>query len=546
MAKKSRRTSAAKAPAFQPQNNAGNLPASTGSARTYPIWQPWNSKAIEQMVRTRDQVQISRFLQEKIPQLEYACQSLPREAIGKGIGLKSVSVNTDFRKAATALFKVWADSPAVDIRKESTFYQLQSRWLSALLGDGECFPQMVLDADKSQEWSLHDRSRRALQVQTLLRDQLTSGTLNTNELSAGRWLDGLQFNKLDQLTTVRVNLTTGQFNQPAQFTDIQVYNALGQRTIFHLKNNRRFNQYHGSPACFQSNEDLLDILDLKALRKHSAKVRASLLGATTTRDGKALNAMQAVMAAENIPDPNNTGQIVDSQRRFVEIGEGAVFIPMSDQETMTFFNSQTEAVPFREIIQDLLYPFIFTFGYPPEWIFMRGKVGGTEYRGLVQQVARAHQNLRNLLQPLLQWIWEKIIGNAMMKGGPLEQFWNVEDWSAIDFIADPDPSVDLGRDDKADQTRIDANQLTAADYIEKNSGHDAATVQQASVMEKLSLVAYAIAEGKKIGIPASIATILAIPSPKLQAAAGLIAALSPDSIAADLSSLDTPPANPDA
>jgi hypothetical protein len=536
MAKKSSQKPAAKAPAFSPQNNAGDLPPSTGLTRTYPVWQPWNSRFVEQMVKSRDRVQISRFLQEKIPQLEYACQSLPREAVGKGINLKSISKDPAFRKAATDYFRTWADSTAVDLRKESTFYQLQARWLSAMFGDGECFQQMVIAGDKAQEWSLHDRSKRAIQIQTFLRDQLTSSTLPQSQITEGRWIDGLQFNDLDQLTNIRVNLSTGLYSTVLKYKDVPVFNGLGGKMVFHLKNCRRFNQYHGDPACFQSNEDLLDILDLKALRKHSAKVRASLLGATTTRDGQVPNAMQQVMAGEQSGNPK-----VDTGRRFMQIGEGAVFIPMSDAETMTFFNSQNEAIPFTQIISDLLYPFLFTFGYPPEWIFMRGKCGGTEYRGLVQQVARAHQKMRGLLEPLLQWIWEKVIGNARMPGGALYPFAQVEDWSSIDFIADPDPSVDLGRDDKADQTRIDANQLTAADYIEKNSGNDPEHVQQASVSEKLNLVAYAIAEGKKLGIPASIATILAIPSPKLQAAAGLIAALSPDSIAADLSGLDTPP-----
>lgn len=519
-----------------PQNSAGNLPASTGSTRTYPVYQPWSSKEIERMQKSRDRVQISRFLQEKIPQLEYACQSLPREATGKGIALKSVSANRDFAKAATAHFRLWADSPAVDLRKEKTFYDLQPRWLSAMLGEGECLPQIVMGDETTQQWSLHDRSRRAIQIQTFLRDQLTSGAQSTQQLTDGRWMDGLKFNQLEQLETVRINTSTGPlYSQPTQFTDIQVYNQFGQKTIFHLKNDRRFNQYHGDPTIFQSNEDLLDYLDLKALRKHSAKVRSTLMGATTTRDGKTLKSMQNIMVSEQTGTP-----ATDTGRRFVEIGEGAVFLPMSTDEAFNFFTSTTEAVPFRDILQDLLYPFIFGFGYPPEWIFMRGKVGGTEYRGLIEQVRRAHQNLRLLLQPLLQWIWEKVIGNAMMKGGALEQFATVEDWAAVDQIADPDPSVDLGRDNKGDMERMDANLLTAADYIEARYGHDADTVRKASVREKIDLVAYAIEYGKTVKVPSSIATILAIPSPKLQAASGLVAALSPETIAADLAAASAP------
>lgn len=209
---------------------------------------------------------------------------------------------------------------------------------------------------------------------------------------------------------------------------------------------------------------------------------------------------------------------------------------------MEFFMSEKEAVPFRDILQDLLHPFIFTFGYPPEWIFMRGKVGGTEYRGLIEQVRRAHQNLRLLLAPLLQWVWEKVIGNAMMPGGPLYPFADVTDWAAVDQVPDADPSVDLGRDNRADMTRLDANLMTAEDYIESRTGHDSQSIRQASIIEKLDDVHFAIREGEKRGIPASIATILAIPTPKLQAASGLVAALSPETIAEDLATTKPAPA----
>lgn len=537
MARSKKTTPAARARKAVAQNSAGTLPASTGTTRTYPVYQPWNSKAIETMSKSRDKVQISRFLQDKIPQLEYACQQLPREACGKGIGLKSISTNPDFRKAATALFRTWADSSAVDLRKEQTFYELQPRWLSAMLGDGECFPQMVIDEARAKEWSLTDRSRRALQIQTLLRDQLTNGTQTNIQLNEGRWVDGLQFNKLDQLTTVRVNLDTQTLGRSTKYLDVPVYNALGGKMIFHLKNNRRFNQYHGDPAVYQSNEDLLDVLDLKALRKHSAKVRATLMGATTTPTGKVLNCMEGVMTGEQTGTP-----ATDTGRRFMEIGEGAVFLPLTTSETMEFFMSEKEAVPFRDILQDLLHPFIFTFGYPPEWIFMRGKVGGTEYRGLIEQVRRAHQNLRLLLAPLLQWVWEKVIGNAMMPGGPLYPFADVTDWAAVDQVPDADPSVDLGRDNRADMTRLDANLMTAEDYIESRTGHDSQSIRQASIIEKLDDVHFAIREGEKRGIPASIATILAIPTPKLQAASGLVAALSPETIAEDLATTKPAPA----
>ena len=508
------------------------LPASSGSYRTMPTWQPWSNKQLERIQRSRDIVQISRFLQSEngIPQVRYACRQLPREAVGKGIGAKSISKNPDFVRDATEIFAKWADSPAVDLRKEQTFFQLQAGWLSAMLGDGECFLLPVFEPT-GIGWSLNDKSKRAFQLQSITRDQLTDG--NVKDTIAERCIGGLFYNKLDQLVKIRLNQDdTASFNS-TKYTDIAAINAMGHRNVFHLKDPARLNQYHGDPAIFSAGKDLLDVLDLKALRKHSAKVRAALLGATVTKDGKVLNAMQQVLTAEQTGNP-----AADTGRRFVEIGEGAVFIPLSDSEQFNFFNNPNEGVPFKQILEDLLHPFIFEFGYPPEWIFMRGKVGGTEYRGLLEQVKRAHEGLRSKLYPLIQWIWEKVIGTAMMPGGALARYATVEDWNVIDFVTDPDPSADAGRDHKAQMERLGENLITPDDLVELLTGNDGRRTREAAVLQKLELISYAIEQAKARGIPASIATIIALGQRTTSSSSSALTTLSPESIAADLAALD--------
>lgn len=517
------------APAADITNAA--LPASSGGYRTTPTWQPWSNKQIERIQRTRDIVQISRYLQSEngIPQVRYACRQLPREAVGKGIGAKSISANPDFVREATALFAKWADSPAVDLRKEQTFYQLQAGWLSTMLGDGETLVLPVFDPT-GIGWSLNDKAKRAFQLQSITRDQLTNG--DVKDTLTERCIQGLFYNKLDQLIKIRINQDDTSSLTSTKYTDIAAINAMGQRNVFHLKDPSRLNQYHGDPAIFASGKDLLDVLDLKALRKHSAKVRAALLGATVTKDGKVLNAMQQVLTAEQTGNP-----AADTGRRFVEIGEGAVFIPLSDSEQFNFFNNPNEGVPFKQILEDLLHPFIFEFGYPPEWIFMRGKVGGTEYRGLLEQVKRAHEGLRAKLYPLIQWVWEKVIGTAMLPGGPLAPYSTVGDWNVIDFVTDPDPSADAGRDHKAQMERMGENLITPNDLVELLTGNDGQRTREAAIDQKLSLISYAIQRAKERGIPPSIATVLAL-GQRTSSSSSLLTTLSPESIAADLAAMD--------
>jgi hypothetical protein len=515
--------------------------ATPGSYRSTPRYTPWSLKSVERMQRSKDIVQISRFLQseEGIPQVRYGIQQLPREAVGKGIGCKSISQNADFRREATALFKKWAESPAIDIRKEHNLFAIQPMLLSAMLGDGELFILPVYEP-AGASWSLNDRSKRAFQIQLVSRDQLTNGDVPTSAARTLRWFDGLQYNGLDQLQLLRLNQdaeATG-YTPSKKFTDIAAVNAMGHRNIFHLKDPTRIHQYHGDPIIFASGRDLLDSLDLKALRKHSAKVRASLLGATTTRDGKMLNAMQQIAVAEQSGTP-----AADTGRRFVEVAEGAVFLPLSDNESFNFFNNPSEGIPFRDILADLIHPFLFELKYPPEWIFTRGKVGGVEYRGLLQQVARAHEGLRARLYPFLEWLWEKVIGTAMQPGGPLYAYATVPDWNQIDFVTDPDPTVDAGRDNKADLENLGENLITPDDFIERRTGMDGEAVRHAAIEQKLNSIRFAISQATgtpidQVKIPASIAIAVGMGLKTLQAAAGTLNTLSPETLAADIAAID--------
>ncbi len=504
--------------------------------RSYPTLIPWNSKIQETSWQSRERVRISRFLQDTLPVIAYCCQALPKEAVGGGVGLKSISINPEFREASTALFRKWADSEAVDTRKESSFYALQSRLLSAIFGDGEVFVQKVaarqLDDngnDSTLDWSLNDKTRRRLQLQVYTRDQV--GSNGTPVKNDERWNDGILYNALDQIQKVRVLQTTSSILQTGDnaFTDIPSVN------IKHLKRSIRFNQYHGTPIFFSGESDLLDALDMKAIRKHAAKIKSAIMGATVTQNGQVPMAMQSMMAKGVSGNP-----ATDNGRRYAEIFGGAVMIPLAQNEDVKWFQAQ-EAMPYSEFIEELISPVVYTFDIPPEWIFALGKLSGSAQRAVLAKVRKAYARMRELLQPFLQWVWEWIIGDAMLNG-PLKQFSDVEDWNHIDFVADPDPSVDLFRDYKSDKDKILGNLGTVEDYIEATTGGSGVAVRHAAIDEKLDNIRYALARAtgkdiKDVTVPPSLAVICAIDPTLLQAAQGIVATLSPDQIAADLAAI---------
>jgi hypothetical protein len=75
-----------KAPVFSPTNALG---PTTGTVRVAPQ-RMWSNKSLEGMAKNRNRVEVSRFLQDEIPVVKYAVQTLPKEAIGKGLGTQII------------------------------------------------------------------------------------------------------------------------------------------------------------------------------------------------------------------------------------------------------------------------------------------------------------------------------------------------------------------------------------------------------------------------------------------------------------------------
>lgn len=478
------------------------LPATTGGVRVSPSITYRRSKDIERLSVSRDRVAVSRFLQEALPFAYYCTNTLPEEAVGRGIGVKSISSNPEFKKAATEYFNRWANSPAVDLRKKLDFYGIQPLLLATILGDGEFFVQKVQAEDEmARSWMLSDTSKRRLQLQLFTRDQLVNGPGGVGE----KWNDGLRLNDFDQTVEYRVQLETRA--GVAQFATIPA------GVMFHGAKLSRINQVHGQPWLLDG-KDMLDSLDIQAIRKHAAKVKAAFLGATVTDDGNIPEALAHVMSKGMSGTPQ-----ADNGQRYAEIFGGAVMVPLQRGQSVNWFNQQ-EAMNYGQLIEELLSPFVYRFGYPPEYIWKLGSLGGTASRAVLAKVSRAHQRLRSLLHPFLQWVWDWVIGDAVLFG-ELRRFAQVGDWNEIDFVSDPDPSVDSGRDEKAEMARLENNAATMEEYTEKRTGGSGVAVRQERITEKLEDMRFAIQTAKAMGLPPGLAMLRAIPPSEMMAMAGL-------------------------
>jgi len=486
------------------------LSATTGVPRTAPTRVTWRDKLRDRIHETRDRVLVSRFLQDTLPFAFYLTHTLPEEAVGRGIGIKSISTDREFAKRATDLFRRWADSRAVDLRKEATLYELQPLWLATILGDGETFVQkMAAQMEGAGSWKLQDRNKRRLQLQSFTRDQLTNPTSREDQqANPGRWIDGIRVNGLFQ------NDGYGVITESADGT-ASGFSVVNGPLMHHAKKATRLNQVHGNPWMFCGASDLLDSLDITAVRKHAAKIKSAFMGATVTRDGDIPKSMQSMITR------GDTGTTpADNGKRYAEIFGGAIVLPMAADEDIKWFQAH-EAMDYGRFIEEIVSPMVWVFGYPPEYVFQKNLTGPNQ-RAILSKVAKAHERMRSLLYPVLQWVWDWVIGDALVSG-ELRDIKNPPlDWNQVDFVADPDPSIDLGRDERIEIERLRGNAGTMEDYIERRTGGSGEAVRHARIAEKLDDIRYAVSEAKRLGIPAGLAMVRAMDPVELQAMAGAL------------------------
>jgi hypothetical protein len=144
------------------------------------------------------------------------------------------------------------------------------------------------------------------------------------------------------------------------------------------------------------------------------------------------------------------------------------------------------------------------------------------------------------MHPFLQWVWEWVISDAVLNG-ELAAFAAVADWNEVDFVADPDPSVDSGRDEKAEMARLENNAATMEEYTERRTGGSGVAVRRERITEKLEDMQFAIETAKALGLPPSLAMLRAIPPNEMMAMAGLSNSLGmdPEELARQIAAVGT-------
>lgn len=454
--------------------------------RSLPIAVPWNPTRTLKPGRNRRRVQTSRALDELLPFVAYLNKALPEEAVGDGLMVSSISQNKKFRKLATQLFDQWGSSTKIDVRGEVNIYTCQSMIGPYMLRDGELFINKVGSKNqKDYERPLADKNFRALQLQFIRRDQISTanGVLGADPL---RWDDGIQLDDLDRAVQYKVERRKGGLEFPDSVQPIPA------AQMIHLKE-PSLEGIHGIPWCSRGEDCLIDAVDLRALSKHADKIKAALQGVIKTKSGEVPKGMRQNVKRARKPDPEDpTKTVEDKSVRFYEIG-GGVFMPvLRKDEDISFFAGQT-GLTFGEQIIMLIKEIAYTYMVPPEYVVNLEKLGSAGVRMILRKVKKLLDRIRRpYINVFLQQVWEMVIGD-FIKRGKLEA---VDDWNCIQCRAAPDPSIDAGRDERAEQERILSFTSSVRMYAD-SLGLDGDTIRHENLDELADNIKY----GKTLSLP---------------------------------------------
>ena len=485
-------TAAAALPAASTAVNSGG---GIRSAPTQTLWRNWRAETAS---LRRDRIQKSRFLQETLPFIGYLVEQPAEEAIGDGLVPSSESKSPAFKKAAVAYFDQWARSKAVDIRRRFDFYTAQSMLSKTVSGDGEVLALKIADnRPEALARPLSDTSFRRLQLQFLTTDQIGNGTGSGREFMANgsdySWDGGLKFDALDIPRAVRILKQTSSNSISIGRSD--AYDEKPASQILHIFDDRTLNQRHGSPWLFSGDRPLFDSIDMSAAEKFGNKLRQYFIGAITTPTGDVPASMRpGVKKGEQTVG----GVTSDNGLRYIEL-PGGVSIPVfKEGEGISFFQGQPMSM--AEIIQRCWMEAVYCMKLPPEYMIGLDKLGSGGFRTVLGKVRKAFNRIRRIIrEQFCQNVWEWVIGDAIERGEPWtkdEKGGIVPDWRLVTWKGGIDPSLDAGRDENAEQRKIQTFTGTIEGYCDK-LGLDGTSVRHARLAE----IADNIREGARLGLP---------------------------------------------
>lgn len=286
--------------------------------------------------------------------------------------------------------------------------------------------------------------------------------------------------------------------------------------MLHIFADRHLNQRNGTPWIFGGAESsLFDSMDLRDVEKFANKIRSYFLGAITTPSGDTPASVRPKIRKGTDAEGEDNGL------RYIELAGGVSLPVFKEGESIQFFHGQ--AMSFAEIIARCWNEACFALKFPPEYLLNIAQLGSASTRMVLRKVKKALDRIRRpIREQYCQPVWEFVIGDAIERREPWtldEKGEIVKDWRKVTWKGGIDPSIDAGRDEKAEQDKIRSGIGTVEAYCDA-LGLDGETVRHTRLDE--------IADNIRYGAERGLPWFLCIDAMQVQAITGLATSMGVD------------------
>ena len=407
------------------------------------FWFPDLDPGKQAPVQTRSSINAKvLWLYNNVDPLRVAVDGLTLEEVDTGIWPKSTTSSPAFNRAATEAFhNEWQDPRFFHSAGQENYYTAQWLIRRNIMLFGELFGQL-LRPEIGGTSRLHFINHWRI------------GLANT-PLDQSRWTDGVMLDSLGRPLSYR-SLSPDKL----QFTDIPAEDVLHFHDKFWTDQQRAVSPL--APVV----QKLYSLDDIERAETSGVLLRTRLAYAIERKDDSAGPSLFAgASSVEEISNADGSKvliqKITSSDGRDVEVAD----VPSGQTIRVIESNKQAGTV---EFIKWSLQGLANCTLYPSEYVFNISGIGqGTVARMVQKRVQRVKNTVRQF-QLIPQfctpahrfWLWQKIKAGAFagVEGGV------PDDWYRVKHICPADDSVDLGREGKLYDDRLDSGKMSPTLY----------------------------------------------------------------------------------
>ena len=353
-------------------------------------------------------------------------------AVGNGISPKSTTTDAEWNKAADEWFHKVAMSKAFDLEGRRNFYKMQASVCADLVGPGESFTNIVQEGTEQAKFQL-----------------ISPQHIKDGGDKKKKTIDGLV---LDPKTSAVLEYCYSTEYGKAQF--------LSADGVLHVFDMERSGQYRGLPWCYHGINSLIDVLDLVALEKASAKIHSALAAVVKKASGTVGTAGLLSEAVDEIGLDPVTGE---ETKRVLEKMLGGQIPFLAAGEELQLLNSTRQSAVFAGHIDWLEQDICVGYGLHREYI--KGlDLGGTDRRFAIDEAQTFFDSVGTMI--IDEWsapVRVRMLSDAMRLG--LIPQCNDNNWPlAVVWQRPARGTVDRGREANAMISLMDRGLLTSDEY----------------------------------------------------------------------------------